>query len=244
MSRLLPAGTSSIAKSYAAKLFAPTLFALTSAALAFTPLPAAAQESSSSQAGFYLGAGVNDASFSLTDEGSCWDYYGDCEEWSRDGDSATGWSATAGWRFNRWFALEANYLDAGRPQWDDFLVYVPELGGVYDVEADVDFRATDLSAVAMLPIGIWDVYVKAGVARYEAESRQRVVDVATGRAFRRTFEHSDTTVAFGIGGGVTFAERARLRLEVRGMPVDRDLLVEPSGDALLLVADLQLQYRF
>lgn len=252
MPRLLPTATSSTAKRYAASSIAPAFCALTSVALAvalavaltLAALPAAAQEPRTSRAGLYLGVGVNDASFSVTDEGSCWDYYGDCEGWSRDGDSATGWSATAGWRFNRWFALEASYLDAGGPRWDDFLVYVPEFDDVHDVEADVELRATDLSAVALLPIGIWDLYVKAGVARYEAESRQRVVDVDTGRAFRRTFEHSDTTVTFGIGGGVTFVERARLRLEVRGMPVDRDLLVEPSGDALLWVADLQLQYRF
>lgn len=222
----------------------PGLAALAFAALFVVAPPVAAQEPPVAGAGFYVGAGISDASFSVTDEGSCRDYYGDCEQWSRDGDSTTGWSATAGWRFNRWFALEASHLDAGTPQWDDFLVYVPELGGVHDVAADIEFRATDLSGVAMLPLGVWDLYVKAGVARYEAESRQRVVDVATGRAFRRTIEHSDTTVTFGIGGGVTFAERARLRLEVRGMPVDRDLLVEPSGDALLLVADLQLQYRF
>lgn len=214
------------------------------AALAVAASPAAAQEPAS-YSGFYFGAGINDASFSVTDEGTCWDYYGDCEEWSRDGDSDTGWSATAGWRFNRWFALEASYLDAGTPRWDDYYVYVPGLNGVYDVEAEVDFRAADVSAVAMLPfLEIWDVYVKAGVARYDAESRQRVVDVATNRSFRRTFDHSDTTFTFGIGGGVTFAERARVRLEVRGMPVDRDLLVEPSGDAMMLVADLQLQYRF
>jgi OOP family OmpA-OmpF porin len=218
--------------------------AATLLALAAVTLPAAAQTPPSS--GFYLGAGIADASFSVTDDGACRDYYyGDCETWSRDGDSDTGWTATAGWRFNRWFALEAGYLDAGQPGWDDYYVYVPELNGAYDVAADVKLRAADLSAVAMLPfLDVWDVYVKAGVARYDAESRQRVVDVATGRSFRRTFEHSDTTATFAIGGGVTFAERLRARLEVRGMPVDRDLLVEPSGDALLLVVDLQLQYRF
>lgn len=219
--------------------------AATLLALAVAASPAIAEERASPYSGFYVGAGVNDASFSLTDEGSCWDWYDDCEEWSRDGDSDTGWSATAGWRVNRFFAVEATYLDAGRPRWDDFLVYVPDLGGVYDVEAEVELRAVDVSAVAMLPfLGIWDVYVKAGVARYDAESEQRVVDVATNRSFRRTLEHSDTTFTFGIGSGVTFAERARVRLEVRGMPVARDLLVEPSGDAMLLVADLQLQYRF
>jgi hypothetical protein len=218
--------------------------AATLLALAIASTPAVAQQSPSPYAGFYVGAGINDASFSMSDSNSCWSYY-DCDEWSRDGDSDTGWSATAGWRFNRWFAIEATYLDAGTPRWDDYFVYVPDLNGVYNVAADVEFRAADLSAVAMLPfLGIWDVYVKAGVARYDAESRQRVVDVATNRAFRRTFDHSDTTFTFGIGGGVTFAERVRARLEVRGMPVDRDLLVEPSGDAMMLVVDLQLQYRF
>lgn len=203
-----------------------------------------AQQPAPGVGGFYLGAGVADTSFSLSDEGDCWDYYG-CQEWSRDGGSDTGYSLTAGYRFNRWFALEAGYLDAGTPQWDDFFVYVPELNGVYDVQADVDFRAADLSAVAMLPfLDRWDIYAKAGAARYEATSHQRVIDVATNRTLRRTFDHSDTTFVFGLGGGVTFAERARVRLEVRGMPIDRDLLVEPSGDAMLLVVDLQLQYRF
>jgi hypothetical protein len=213
-------------------------------ALATVTAPAAAQTSPYS--GFYVGAGVADASFSVTDDGACRDYYyGDCEAGSRDGDSDTGWTATAGWRFNHWFALEASYLDAGSPAWDDYYVYVPELNGAYDVAADVKLRAADLSAVAILPfLDVWDVYVKAGVARYDAESRQRVVDVATGRSFRRTFEHSDTTPTFAIGGGLTFAERLRARLEVRGMPVGRELLVEPSGDALLLVVDLQLHYRF
>jgi opacity protein-like surface antigen len=220
------------------------LWTATLLVLAAVAAPVAARTPPSS--GFYVGAGVNDASFSVTDDGACRDsYYGDCEAWSRDGDSDTGWSATVGWRVNRWFALEASYLDAGHPAWDDYYVYVPELNGAYDVAADVKLRSTDLSAVAMLPfLDVWDVYVKAGVARYEAESRQRVVEVPTGRSFRRTFEQSDTTFTFGIGGGITFAERLRARLEVRGMPVDRDLLLEPSGDALLLVVDLQLQYRF
>jgi hypothetical protein len=199
--------------------------------------PALAQEP-----GFYLGAGIADSNVQLT-EGGCDDYW--CDEWSRDGRSDGGYTITAGWRVNRWFALEAGYLDAGTPGWDDFGVYVPSLGGIRDVEADVDFRATELAALAVLPLGrTFDVYAKLGVARYEATSRQRAKDRRSGSSSVRTLEDSGTEPTLGVGAGVTIAERLRARLEVRGMRVDPELLIAPGGEATLLTFDLQLQYRF
>ncbi len=195
--------------------------------------------------GPYLGIGVNDSNFSITDDSGCWSYWYCGGEWSRNGDSDTGWTATAGWRVNRWFALEATYIDAGTPKWDDYAVYVPSLNGYYDVEADVDFKATEIAAIGSLPLGqIWDVYLRAGAARYDAESRQRAYDPRSNRVYTSTLQDSGTEFVFGIGAGVTFAPHARARLELRGMSVDRELLVEPSGRAQLLVVDLQLQYRF
>lgn len=224
----------------ATALAAPALAAM--AALSLAALPTQAQERDA-PGGFYVGAGVADANFTMTDGTDC-GAFGYCDRWSRDGHSDSGWSATAGWRVNRWFAIEAGYVDAGTPRWDDFFVYVPSLNGVYDVQSSVDVKTKELSLVGTLPLGAFDLYAKLGAARWDATSRQRAVDVLTNRSLVRTFDDSGTSAVVGLGAGVTFAERLRARVEVRGMQVDRDLLVEPSGRAMLVVADVQLQYRF
>jgi hypothetical protein len=213
------------------------------AALALAASPAHAQDRGE-PGGFYLGAGIADANFNVADGTDC-GAFGYCDRWSRDGHSDSGWTATAGWRVNRWFALEAGYVDAGTPRWDDFFVLVPSLAGVYDVQSAVTMKSTEVAAVGILPLfNRWDVYAKLGAARWDATSRQRAVDPFSGRSLVRTFDDSGTGVVVGLGAGVTFAERVRARVEVRGIRVDRDLLVEPSGTAMLVVADLQLQYRF
>jgi OOP family OmpA-OmpF porin len=228
-------------------MYRPALPALaafvTCAAIALAATPARAQYRDG-PGGFYVGAGIADANFTVTDGADC-GAFGYCDRWSRDGHSDSGWTATAGWRVNRWFALEAGYVDAGTPRWDDFFVLVPSLNGIYDVQSAVDIRATELSAVGILPFfDRWDVYAKLGGARWDAKTRQRAVDPFTGRSLVRTFDDSGTGFVVGLGAGVTFAERVRARVEVRGIQVDRDLLVEPSGSAVLVVADLQIQYRF
>lgn len=227
------------------KRLALALVGLVGLATLVYPLRTAAQEVTVDDGvprGFYLGGGVTDATPSVVGE-DCWGYYYGC--WSRDGESDTGWAVTAGWRFGRFVAVEAGYTDAGTPTWDDYLVYVPDLNGTYNVYADVDFRAADLTVVGILPfLRIWDVYLRGGLAYTEAESRQQLVDVATGRTVRRTVDDDGIDLVLGFGGGVTFAERVRVRLEYRLYTLDRDLLAEPAGDATMDVFDLQVLYRF
>jgi hypothetical protein len=226
--------------SVANALAAPALVAM--AALSLAALPARADDRGA-PGGFYLGAGVADSNFTMTDGTDC-GAFGYCDRWSRNGHSDSGWSATAGWRVNRWFAVEAGYVDSGTPRWDDFFVFVPSLNGVYNVESAVDVKSKEVALVGMLPLGAFDLYAKLGAARWDATSRQRAVDVLTNRSLVRTIDDSGTSAVVGLGAGFTFAERLRARVEVRGMQVDRDLLVEPSGSAMLVVADVQLQSRF
>jgi len=230
------------------RLAAPALAAVAALTIAATTLvasPARADERGAPafQPGFYLGAGVSDSNFSVTDGTDC-GAFGFCDRWHREGHSDSGWTATAGYRVNRWFAIEASYVDAGKPRWDDFFVFVPSLGGVYDVESTVAMKTKEVAAVGILPLGTFDLYAKLGAAHWNATSQQRAVDVVTNRSLVRTLGDSGTTGMAALGAGVTFAERFRARVEVRGLEVDRDLLVEPSGRALFVVADVQLQYRF
>ncbi len=229
------------------KRFALAVAPLLAAGLAFAlaAAPAGAQGvqvTNDEPVGFYVGAGIADANVSIYDDYGCWYYY--CSGASRDGESDTGLTLAAGWRINSWVAVEAQYVDAGNPRWDDFLVYVPDLNGTYNVAADLDVQATEVTVLGILPLGRWDIYLRAGAAYVDAKSVQHLLNVNTNRTTTRTVTDTGTEFVIGFGGGVTFADRVRLRLEFQEIGLDRDLLAESVGDASVYVVDLQLQYRF
>lgn len=190
---------------------------------------------------FYIGAGIADVEPNLYED------YGGCYNcgYSTGGSTGIGFTLTGGWRFHRYMALEAGYVYGDEPGYSDYLVYVPELAGTYDVQAVMDYQSIDLGLVGILEGKVWDVYAKGGVAYYDAQSRQDLIEYSTGATVQRTIDRQNWSWAFAIGGGVRFGDgRYRVRLEYRIVQISPELLAAPSGDASMGTADLQFQVRF
>ena len=189
--------------------------------------------------GFYAGAGLGSTE-PVSFEDDYW--YSDTE--SGDSDSST--IVFAGYRFHRHVAVEASYLDAEGTGFDDSLVYIPELLDVYNTDADLDFSATQLSVVGILPFArIWEVYLRGGLAFWEAEGEQRLTPSFGGPVVNRSVDDDGTGLLFGIGGGLTLPGNLHLRLELQVFDIDEDVLAAAEADgATLDTILLDLQYRF
>lgn len=117
------------------------LHLLAIAALAvFLPLTASAADN-----GFYLGGSIGQASFDA----------GSLSEEDLSGDT-TGYKVFAGLRMITFVGIEGSYVDFGE---------------VEDSPLDASASVTgyDLQAVGYLPLGIADIFVKAGMFEWEAE---------------------------------------------------------------------------
>lgn len=190
--------------------------------------------------GFYLGAGIGSSSPSSF-EGSGW-YYWDTET----GDSETSVLAFGGYRFNNYFAVELGYLDAQDTGFSDTLVFVPELLDIYNTDIDLDVSAAQLSVLGILPFAkIWEVYLRGGLALWDAEAEQRLTPSFGGVPVSRNVDDDGTGFLFGLGVGVTLFERFHVRLEYQTFEIEEGLLADEQLDAASLdTLSLDLQYRF
>lgn len=100
--------------------------------------------------GFYLGAGVGNATLTLEDSDTANDFEGD--------DTAV--RVIAGYRLFRYFAIEANYADYGTAE--DIL---------FGTKLQADFSAFHVSAVGLIPLGPVDLFGKLGVGAWEGTLR-------------------------------------------------------------------------
>jgi len=110
--------------------------------------------------GFYVGGGVGSATLELEDTDSLADFKSD----------DTGFRFIAGYRWFRYFAIEANFTDYGKQQ-----------DRVLGVDLEGDFSALHASAVGLIPLGSFDLFGKAGLAYLDGSlarlgSRTRVSD--------------------------------------------------------------------
>lgn len=210
------------------------------AVLILLPLGAGAQsESSETIRGFYAGAGIGSA------EPTSWN-----SSYWYDGNYGTGHSDTsislfAGYRFNRYLAAEVGWFDAQSLGWDESLVYVPELLDVYNTDVDLDVSAVNATVLGILPFaGIWEGYVRGGVAYYDAEAEQRLTPSYGGETVSRSVNDSAAEILLGFGIGVTFFDQAHLRLEYQSFFIDDNLLASDEDSATVNTLLLDLQYRF
>ncbi len=209
--------------------------------LGATALPALGQsEDAEPLRGLYLGAGLGSSAPSSF-EGDGW-YYWDTET----GDSEASALAFVGYRLNKFVAFEAAYIDAQDTGFSDTLVFVPELFDVYNTDIDLDVSAAQLSVLGIFPFArIWEVYVRAGLAFWDAEAEQRLTPSFGGEAVNRKVDDDGTGLLLGVGGGVTLFERFHVRLEFQTFDIAEELLADEQLDAAALdTIVLDLQYRF
>jgi len=126
--------------------------------------------------GIYLGAGVGHSNVKVEQDDS---RFGTLKF---DGGDVS-YKVIAGFRFLDWLAIEANYVDLGKP--DD------QLRGT---KAEINPHGVTLDALGLLPLGPFDLFLKAGAINWKATLNAPDIAVSTKR------DGTD----FTYGGGAQF----------------------------------------
>jgi OOP family OmpA-OmpF porin len=161
--------------------------------------------------GLYLGAGVGDFS-SAVDEINSFDSVDDVGIDFSDGDNAM--KVFGGWRFNRFFALQADWVDFGA---SSGFVATSVSPGTSDVQGLAP------SVVGTLPVGPIELFARAGVMFYEID-----LNLTGGRVI----DESGEDPVWAVGVGLDIRDRLNLRLEYEEIDIEE----LDEADALWLTA--------
>jgi OOP family OmpA-OmpF porin len=160
--------------------------------------------------GFYLGGGVGDFS-SAVDEINNLDDVDDVGIDFSDGDNAT--QVFAGWNFNRFFAVQGDFVDFG------------EASGFVSTSArgTSDVQGLAPSVVGTLPIGPIELFGRVGIMFYDVD-----LNLTGGRVI----DESGEDLVWSAGLGIDVLDRLNLRLEYEEI----DIAELDEADALWLTA--------
>jgi hypothetical protein len=142
--------------------------------------------------GFYLGAGLGDFSSKVDGIGAVDDVDFDSDE------DAT--KIMAGWRFNRFVAVQADYTDFGESR-----------AAVNQLDIRSDTKGLAPTIVGTLPVGPVELFGKAGVLFYDVE-----VDTPGGELI----DSSGEDAVIGVGVGLTFFERLSFTAEYERVDIE------------------------
>ena len=149
--------------------------------------------------GFYLGGGVGDFSAAV-DEIDELDDVDDVGIDFSDGDNAT--KLFAGWAFNRFFAVQADFVDFGESSG----VVSPSVSGTSDVQGIAP------SIVGTLPIGPIELFARVGMMFYEVD-----LNLTGGRLI----DESGEDLVLGVGIGIDVLDRLNMRLEYEEIDIEQ-----------------------
>ena len=200
---------------------------------------------------FYVGAGVGVSQISLpkSDITNGIAFTFDqvdfpLETWSaRTDDSAIMWSAFVGYRFLKYFAVEAGYLDTGSASYTG-------RGTAFDIVNDVEVPATatfdwkatggQASVLGIWPIDDnWDVFGRVGGFFGDVSGdAHAMVDTGVGKSH---FSESSNEFLYGIGVDGRFLENWAARFEWLAIS---DLGNSSTGEADWNAFQFALLYRF
>jgi hypothetical protein len=158
--------------------------------------------------GFYLGGGVGDFS-SAVDEINDLDDVDDVGIDFSDSDNAT--KLFAGWHFNRFFAVQADFVDFG----DSSGFVTTSARGTSDVQGLAP------SIVGTLPLGPIELFGRLGMMFYEID-----LNLTGGRLI----DESGEDLVWAAGLGIDVLDRLNLRLEYEEI----DIQELDEADALWL----------
>jgi Outer membrane protein beta-barrel domain len=148
--------------------------------LAMIGLLAGASAYAEQAPGFYVGAGIGDATVEVDDV---------------DFDASdTAFKVFGGYSFNQYFAVELTYFDGGSPS-EDF----SEFGVNGSVEAEID--GLNASMVGRIPVGdSFSLFGKLGFASYDVTATARAGNVSASE------DGSDEDISYGIGAAMGFGQ--------------------------------------
>jgi OOP family OmpA-OmpF porin len=118
-----------------------------------------------------------------------------------------------GWRFNRFFSLEADYIDLGNPR------------GNFDASGTSGDYQLELSgfagyAIGTLPIGIFELSGKLGYYFHDVEINVDLDNIGPGNGDVIGSDDSGEAVVYGVGAGVTLFDSLNAKLEYELFDVD------------------------
>jgi hypothetical protein len=155
----------------------------------------------------YIGGSVGQATIEVDEDGIDFD----------EDDFA--WKAFVGYSFLKFFAVEGGYVDLGNPE---------DSIGSLDVEAEVDGFAG--YAVGKIPLGILQLYAKAGIIAWDADLEARGPGGSSA-----SFSEDGTDPAYGVG--ITF-NLAKLGIRLEAEMFD----IEDVDDVFLITAGLEWRF--
>lgn len=179
-----------------------TTHCLLAAALAAAPFVATAQDSDNSR-GFSVGVGTGQ--FNLNVDGL--EDLDDAAATVRDSD-ANAWKLFLGYRFTKWFSVEAAYIDLGDPG-DSF-----DTSGS-DGNYRVQLSGFAPSLIGTIPLGPVEIFGKVGRYYYDVDTR---LDFDSGPDLNTSYSRDDTLWGVGISGVVL--KRVELRAEYQNIEID------------------------
>jgi OOP family OmpA-OmpF porin len=149
--------------------------------------------------GFYLGGGVGDFSSSV-DEINSFDSIDDAGVDFSDGDNAM--KVFAGWNFNRFLAVQADFVDFGESSG----AVSPSASGSSDVQGLAP------SVVGTIPIGPIELFGRVGMMFYEID-----MNLTGGRLI----DESGEDLVWSVGLGIDVLDRLNLRLEYEEIDIEQ-----------------------
>ncbi len=191
--------------------------------------------SAAHDAGFYLGGNLGEARATIDDERiieGLLDSGFATTSFSTD-ERDLGYKLFGGYRFGRYFALEAGYFDLGEFDFDA----VTDPPGT--VEGRIEIQGFNLDAVGFLPFTErFSGFARVGANH--AESDVRFIGTGAANVLEPKRRERDTNVKYGLGLQYDFTQALSARLEGERYRIDD--AVGNTGDIDL--ASLGLLYRF
>jgi OOP family OmpA-OmpF porin len=146
--------------------------------------------------GFYIGAGVGQATLEVDD---VLDLGVDFDE------DEVGLKLFGGYRFFPWLGVEGAYFYGGEPE-------IKGSDGVSSASLEIGLQGLIAAAVFSLPIGErFELFIKPGVAFWDSETTLRINDPSG--SFRGSVDDSGSAFFLGGGAAFNFSENFAARLE-------------------------------
>ena len=177
-------------------------------ALCVAALPLAAQAADHPESGWYLGVtgGVSSYGNSSDDERNFESQAASqgLQATANVDDNATAWGVGGGYQFNRYVAVEVNYIDLGNATADLFVTSP----AVFTIHQDMRAKGETLDVIGMYPVSdMVSIFVKGGLFSYKldqtASANVPVPPVSVSA--------SGTTFDLGVGVDLRFTDLLGLR---------------------------------
>jgi opacity protein-like surface antigen len=154
-----------------------------------------------------------------------------------DDEEGTSWGVGAGYRFNRYLALEASYVNLGTLNATHTINMLPFLGGgTLTFHRELETTGPALAAFGILPISdSWELFVRAGILFADTDLTTRI----NGSRNSMSFDSEPTTL--GAGAQFDWRDHWSARLEFqRSFDVGGD---DVASEADVDAVSLAVLYR-